>query len=186
MKISYIFWLQLKCIWRKNQGMLRCKNKPKCQIAWLNVWHELRLSLNEASTGNVFCEDVVEHCWFVVRDRSTEKIKLIENENYDRKSVRMVSKNNYSKRNHNTHLSMHNNLVWLYQHLKLVHYLQTKMIFKRKIWINRNWFCLGKLTQWGGQDEYKLCSLLITFFGVKCKNKKYTYDSTNVQTLRII
>ena len=147
MKISYIFWLQLKCIWRKNQGMLRCKNKPKCQIAWLNVWHELRLSLNEASTGNVFCEDVVEHCWFVVRDRSTEKIKLIENENYDRKSVRMVSKNNYSKRNHNTHLSMHNNLVWLYQHLKLVHYLQTKMIFKRKIWINRNWFCLGKRTQ---------------------------------------
>ena len=166
--------------------MLRCKNKPKCQIAWLNVWHELRLSLNEASTGNVFCEDVVEHCWFVVRDRSTEKIKLIENENYDRKSVRMVSKNNYSKRNHNTHLSMHNNLVWLYQHLKLVHYLQTKMIFKRKIWINRNWFCLGKLTQWGGQDEYKLCSLLITFFGVKCKNKKYTYDLTKVQTLRII
>lgn len=166
--------------------MLRCKNKPKCQIAWLNVWHELRLSLNEASTGNVFCEDVVEHCWFVVRDRSTEKIKLIENENYDRKSVRMVSKNNYSKRNHNTHLSMHNNLVWLYQHLKLVHYLQTKMIFKRKIWINRNWFCLGKLTQWGGQDEYKLCSLLITFFGVKCKNKKYTYDFTKVQTLRII
>ena len=166
--------------------MLRCKNKPKCQIAWLNVWHELRLSLNEASTGNVFCEDVVEHCWFVVRDRSTEKIKLIENENYDRKSVRMVSKNNYSKRNHNTHLSMHNNLVWLYQHLKLVHYLQTKMIFKRKIWINRNWFCLGKRTQWGGQDVYKLCSLLITFFGVKCKNKKYTYDFTKVQTLRII
>ena len=146
----------------------------------------MRLSLNEASSGNVFCEDVVEHCWFVVRHRSTEKIKLIENENYDRKSVRMVSKNNYLKRNHNTHLSMHNNLVWLYQHLKLVHYLQTKMIFKRKIWINRNWFCLGKLTQWGGQDEYKLCSLLITFFGVKCKNKKYTYDFTKVQTLRII
>ena len=158
--------------------MLRCKNKPKCQIAWLNVWHELRLYLNEASAGNVFSEDVVsEHycfgLWCVTDPK--EKIKLLENENYDRKSVRMVSKNNYSKRNHNTHLSMHNNLVWLYQHLKLVHYLQTKMIFKRKIWINQNWFCLGKLTQWGGQDEYKLCSLLITFFGVKCKNEAHRY-----------
>ena len=121
--------------------MLRCKNKPKCQIAWLNVWHELRLYLNEASAGNVFSEDVVsEHycfgLWCVTDPK--EKIKLLENENYDRKSVRMVSKNNYSKRNHNTHLSMHNNLVWLYQHLKLVHYLrrndfQTKNLNKSNL-----------------------------------------------------
>ena len=158
--------------------MLRCKNKPKCQIAWLNVWHESRLSPNEASIGNVLWR----RCWTLLVCGAWPihgKIKLLENENYDRKSVRMVSKNNYSKRNHNTHLSMHNNLVWLYQHLKLVHYLQTKMIFKRKIWINRNWFCLGKLTQWGGQDEYKLCSLLITFFGVKCNNNTTRTDAKN-------
>ena len=142
--------------------MLRCKNKPKCQIAWLSVWHESKLSPNEASSGNVLWrEDVVEHCWFVVRDRSTEKIKLLENENYDRKSVRMVSKNNYSKRNHNTHLSMHNNLVWLYQHLELVHYPQWNDF--GKINLNKSKLILfGKSTQWG-QDEYKICSLLITF-----------------------
>ena len=108
---------------KKNQGMLRCKNKPKCQIAWLNVWHESRLSPNEASTGNVLWR----RCWTLLVCGAWPihgKIKLLENENYDRKSVRMVSKNNYSKRNHNTHLSMHNNLVWLYQHLELVHYPQ--------------------------------------------------------------
>ena len=49
-----------------------------------------------------------------------------------------------------------------------------EMIFKRKIWINRIWFSLGKSTQWG-QDAYKLSSLLITFFGVKCKNEAHRY-----------
>ena len=57
----------------------------------------------EASAEKTFCEDVVVNiAGFVVHDRHTKKTSKNSNGKYDRKSVRMVSKNNYSKRNHST------------------------------------------------------------------------------------
>ena len=115
--------------------------------------------------------------WFVVRDRSKGKIKSF----WRMRIMTAKAWEWYLK------IIIPNAIITLtclcitilsdYTNTSNLFIIHGEMIFKRKIWINRNWFCLGKSTQWG-QDEYKLCSLLITFFGVKCKNEtciKYFY-----------